>query len=73
MLFADIYAARGDEDNHFGVSSAKLADRVGERASYYDSLDAIAEELRENVYDGDVVIIMGAGDIFRLYDLLELE
>ncbi len=73
VLFADIYAARGDEDNHFAVSSAKLADRVGERASYYDSFAAIAEELRENVYEGDVVIIMGAGDIFRLYDELALE
>lgn len=73
ILFADIYTARGDEVNPSQVSSEKLADRIGEKAYYYSSFDAIADELRENVFAGDVVIIMGAGDIFKLYDLLELE
>lgn len=72
ILFADIYTARGDEVNPTAVSSAKLADRIGQKADYYASFDAIADELRENVYEGDVVIIMGAGDIFKLYDKLEL-
>ncbi|MBR7185038.1 MAG: UDP-N-acetylmuramate--L-alanine ligase [Clostridia bacterium] len=73
ILFADIYRARGDEVNSTEVSSAKLAERIGDKASYYDSFEAIAEELRESVFDGDIVIIMGAGDIFRLYDHLPLE
>lgn len=73
ILFADIYTARGDEQNPSQVSSAKLADRIGEKASYYGSFDEIAAELRENVFAGDVVIIMGAGDIYKLYDLLDLE
>lgn len=73
ILFADIYTARGDEVNPTAVSSKKLADRIGEKADYYDSFAAIAAELRENIYEGDVVIIMGAGDIFKLYDQLELE
>lgn len=73
ILFADIYTARGDEVNPSQVSSEKLSNRIGEKAYYYSSFDAIAEELRENVYEGDVVIIMGAGDIFKLYDLLDLE
>ena len=73
VLFADIYTARGDEVNPSQVSSAKLADRIGEKAYYYSSFEAIAAELRENVYAGDVVIIMGAGDIYTLYDILDLE
>ncbi|MBQ2766654.1 MAG: UDP-N-acetylmuramate--L-alanine ligase [Clostridia bacterium] len=73
ILFADIYTARGDEVNPTEVSSAKLSDRIGERADYYADFAAIAQELNENVYAGDVVIIMGAGDIYRLYDLLALE
>ena len=73
VLLADIYAARGDEVNSFSVSSAALADRIGQRAAYYGSMAEIAEELRSGVYAGDVVIIMGAGDIYRLYDEIELE
>lgn len=73
ILFADIYTARGDEVNPTQVSSALLSNRIGEKADYYGDLADIAAELRENVYGGDAVVIMGAGDIYRLYDMRPLE
>ncbi|MCI8386946.1 MAG: UDP-N-acetylmuramate--L-alanine ligase [Clostridiales bacterium] len=65
-IFADIYAAR--EVNTFGVSSeqlAKAADGV-----YLPSLDEIAEYLRKTLTDGDMLIVMGAGDIIKLDEIL---
>ena len=70
VIFADIYAAR--EVNTYGVSSAALAELVGEKAKYIDSFEKIAESLRENVTAGDVVIVMGAGDIYKVFAELEL-
>ena len=65
-IFADIYAAR--ETNTFGVSSEKLANSAG--GIYLPGLDEIAAYLRRTLTDGDMLIVMGAGDIIRLDDLL---
>ncbi len=70
VIFADIYAAR--EENTYGISSARLADLVGEKAEHIDSFEKIAKELRENVEPGDVVIVMGAGDIYKVFSELDL-
>lgn len=71
VIFADIYAAR--ETNTYGVSSEKLAQLVGERAEYSDSFEKIAASLKERVRAGDAVIVMGAGDIYKIFSLLDLE
>ena len=67
-IFADIYAAR--EVNTFGVSSQMLAERV-ENAIYLESFEKIADYLRKNVKENDMIIVMGAGDINKLCALLE--
>ena len=66
-IFADIYAAR--EVNTTGISSKMLADRVS-GAVYLESFEKIAEHLDKNVKDGDTVIVMGAGDIVKLSDII---
>ncbi len=66
-IFADIYAAR--EVNTTGISSKMLADKVS-GAVYLESFEKIAAYLEENVEAGDTVIVMGAGDIIKLSDLL---
>ncbi len=68
VFFADIYAAR--EENVYGVSSALLAERVGEKASYCGSFETVAEAIRAEAGEGDLVIVMGAGDIYKVFDLL---
>ena len=70
VYFADIYAAR--EQNVFGVSSEGLADRIGHKAEYCGSFSRIAEALTRDAKEGDLVIVMGAGDIYKVYELLDL-
>ena len=69
VVFADIYAAR--EANTYGVSSCQLAQHV-KNARYLDSFEKIASYIRENAREGDMVFLMGAGDIIRVEELLSL-
>ena len=71
VIFADIYAAR--EKNVYGVSSALLAEKVGERAAFAESFAAAADMLAHELREGDVAIIMGAGDIYKVFDLLDIK
>ncbi len=71
VFFADIYAAR--EQNVYGVTSELLAQRIGLDACYCGSFGALAQALKQEAREGDLVIIMGAGDIYKVYDLLELD
>lgn len=68
VYFADIYAAR--EQNIYGVSSELLAERIGERAEYCGSFAAVAAAIRRDAVPGDLIIVMGAGDIDKVFDLL---
>ena len=64
---ADIYAARELKDE--SINSKMLAEEIiknGGKAVYMESFDKIAEFLTENAKKGDVVITMGAGDIFKV-------
>ncbi len=71
VFFADIYAAR--EQNVYGVSSQMLAERIGENAVYCGSFASLAENIQNEAKDGDLVIVMGAGDVYKVFDLLDLK
>jgi UDP-N-acetylmuramate--alanine ligase len=66
-VLAEIYAAR--ECNTVGISSAHLAQRIS-GSVYCETLPEVTEYLRQEVQPGDVVITMGAGDIFRAGEML---
>jgi UDP-N-acetylmuramate--alanine ligase len=71
VIVAPIYAAR--EQNTSGVREAALAEAIRQRgtpACHGESLADTAALLHEQVQDGDTVLIMGAGDIDRMYPLL---
>ncbi len=70
VILTDIYAAR--EINESGITSAKLVEMIGAKARYGGDLDSTAECLKARIRDGDTVIIMGAGDIFKLFARLGL-
>jgi len=70
VYFADIYAAR--EQNVFGVTSQTLAERVGDKALYSGTLETLAQMLARDAEDGDLVIVMGAGDIYQVFNKLQL-
>ncbi len=70
VILTDIYAAR--EENIYGISSEKLAAIVGDKAIYGGGLDSLAEVIKNNAQKDDMIIIMGAGDIFKVFAKLGL-
>jgi len=70
VVLAEIYAAR--ERNVFGISSADLAEQIP-GAVFCETLPGVTQFLRENVREGDIVLTMGAGDIFRAGEALLAE
>ena len=71
VIFADIYAAR--EQNIFGVSSELLAKMIGEKATYAGGFSECADVLNNELREGDVCIVMGAGDIYKVFDHLNFD
>ncbi len=70
VILVDIYAAR--EKDSKGISSAKLASKIGTKASYQPDLQKVSEQLSAEVTERDAVVIMGAGDIYSLFETLPL-
>ena len=70
VVLADIYAAR--EENVYGISSEKLAETIGEKAIYGGDIDGVAQRIKKIAAPDDMVIVMGAGDIFKVYAKLGL-
>ncbi len=73
LILADIYAAR--EKNIYKISSGELADEIKrvhpEKKVYYmESFEDIANYVRRNASDGDLVITMGAGDIYKVGEMI---
>ncbi|MCR5580409.1 MAG: UDP-N-acetylmuramate--L-alanine ligase [Pseudobutyrivibrio sp.] len=65
VLLADIYAAR--EPDIYGVSSKDIADRIeklGTEVHYLGSFDACEEFLQKNLVNNDLLITMGAGNVY---------
>ena len=70
-VLAEIYAAR--EQNTIGISSADLCRNIP-GSVYCSTLDKVADKLRELAQPGDLIITVGAGDIYRAGEkLLEEE
>jgi len=70
VILADIYAAR--EVDIGEVNSEMLADRIqetGKKVMYFKSFDTITEHLKKNAKPGDLIITMGAGDIYKVGEM----
>jgi UDP-N-acetylmuramate--alanine ligase len=67
VVLAEIYAAR--ERNQYGISSVDLQKEIP-GAVYCKTLPEVTEFLRQTVREGDVVLTVGAGDIFRAGEAL---
>ena len=67
LVLAEIYAAR--ERNDFGISSLDLAKEIP-GAVYCQTLPDVTAYLRSHVQPGDLVLTIGAGDIFRAGEAL---
>ena len=67
VVLGEIYAAR--EQNLLGISSMDLQKEIP-GSVYCQTLPEITEYLRNTVVEGDVVLTVGAGDIFRVGEAL---
>ena len=67
VVLAEIYAAR--ERNTVGISSRDLAELIP-GAIYCETLPDVTHCLRDVVQPGDVILTVGAGDIFRAGEAL---
>ncbi len=71
VILSDIYAAR-EKDTGL-IHSIELAEAIAEESNnaiYIKGFDAIAEYLRQNVKEGDIILTMGAGDVFKIGETL---
>lgn len=73
LIMAEIYAAR--EKNIYKISSAQLAEIIKEthpdkEVLFMEDFREIAEYVNKNARKGDMVITMGAGDIYKVGEML---
>ena len=71
VVLADIYAAR--ETDNLGISSADLQKAIGELGKecyYFHSFEEIEKFLLKNCINGDLLITMGAGDVYKVGEAL---
>jgi len=67
VVLAEIYAAR--ERNTIGISSADLAAQIP-GSVYCETLPDVTLWLQNNARPGDIILTMGAGDIYRAGEAL---
>lgn len=70
-FISDIYPAR--ETDNLGISGKTLAIRIGEKAEYISGFENIANELNSMLYPGDILVVMGAGDIYKIFEYLNFD
>ena len=66
-VLAEIYAAR--ESNKLGISSLDLAKQI-DGAVFFETLPEVAAYLRSIAQEGDIILTVGAGDIYKAGELL---
>ena len=64
---AEIYAAR--EKNTLGISSADIAKEIP-GARYLKAFDEIESDLKRTAAPGDIILTVGAGDVYKLGERL---
>ena len=70
VIIADIYAAR--EVDTLGVTPEIIAEAIDGGAACH-GFENIAEMLESELREGDIAIVMGAGDIWRVFEHLNFD
>ena len=73
LVLAEIYAAR--EKNIYKISSAQLADKIKEshpdkKVTFMQDFNSIADYVEGSADKGDLVLTMGAGDIYKVGEMI---
>lgn len=70
-ILVDIYTPAGREEGHIAITSRDLCNQLAERgndAYYFETFAEADKFLRASCSPGDMVITMGAGDVFKIAD-----
>ena len=73
IIVPDVYGAREEGGQDALVGSEELVSRIvekGGRARYLATLDAAADHVARHVTEGDLIMTMGAGDVWKVADEL---
>ena len=70
VIVADIYAAR--ETDTLGVTPELLAERIDGGVACH-GFKNIADMLNSELREGDIAIVMGAGDIWQVFEYLNFD
>jgi UDP-N-acetylmuramate--alanine ligase len=71
LIVTDIYAAREKDTGE--INSKTLSQKISEQGvdvRYISSFEAISDYIKNNASPKDVVITMGAGDVYKIGDML---
>ena len=73
VMLAEIYAAR--EKNIYKISSRTLMEKIREHnpdldIETFDDFEAMAKHVYENAGEGDLILTMGAGDIYKVGEII---
>lgn len=72
IIVLDIYGSAREKQG--GVSSQELVDEINQgiqnKASNLKNIEELANFMRKNLTENDVFVTLGAGDIYKVYDLL---
>ena len=70
IIITDIYdvAGREEEKINQSVNSEKLVKKIGKKNIIYMPINAAEKFVKEHIKSGEVLVIMGAGDIYKLVD-----
>jgi len=77
LIIPDIYAAR--EKNIYNITSETLVNKIKEKhpkkdVEYVNDFEVIANMIYNEASDGDLVLTMGAGDVYKIGErILEME
>jgi UDP-N-acetylmuramate--alanine ligase len=70
-IVPEIYFVRDSQETKKEVNAQILVDKmqaIGTNATFIESFDAICDYLKRNVSPGELVVTMGAGDIWKVAD-----
>ena len=71
VIITDIYAAR--ETDTKGVTPELLAEMIGDSAVAVHGFEAAASVLKDELRENDLAVVMGAGDVWRTFEFLDLK
>lgn len=70
IIITDIYDVAGREEKGISrkINSQKLVEKIHRKSIFYCATNEIESFVKKNIKEIDVLIIMGAGDIYKLAD-----